>query len=429
MNNKHKKLLSLIAFAMSLIIGGCSYNGTIKDSVPMSSSMLGTPSAQGVTLIDNRDDIQNPVFKHGVATLSYDIKDSLMNVARNALKTSYSRVDISKTPIASNPVYAIPRFDVAAASGNDITTGLTSSARIDLYDTNSKQLITSVTANKNSQYTRPGSLDTLQTLTILTAFVATPFTMPAAVNIAGNTVSDLIKDNEKGLSSALGTELASRQNIATNKAASESCHVALAKDPSMRVLDGKVSLLGVKDQTFDMLASTKKPNAEEKEALRIWGASLDRCEAEDARMFRSMHAPKEIVSLFDSVKTEKSNLVISLYNGEITYGEFARKRRENSSAFDAALAKTLSDLERQARDSADRRRLLAFEEERTSIARAQANAAESMAFQSMISNIQQANSNMIQQQAINRPNTQPVYRAPVHTTCTPGFGSVNCTTY
>jgi hypothetical protein len=419
----------LVLVFLGLIIQGCTYNGTIKDLPASSASFSASVSSESITLIDNKDEIENPKFKYGVATVSYDIKDSLMNVAKNTLKSVFGRVDVAKAPIPANQLYAVPHFSMGAASGVDITTGLVSSAKIDLYDTQEKRYLTSITTNIDTKYVRPGSLNTLGFLTGFTLFVATPFTLPAAVNIAGENVGELIQDNQKAMTASLRRELAAKRNFAEVKTASDDCHAAIINDPSIRILVGKVSLLGVKDQTFDMLANTKKPNAEEKEALRAWGASLDRCVDKDDKVFRSTNAPGEVVAHFNAMRTNKSNLIIGLYNGEMSYGEFARKRRENSAQFDAALAKILSDLDQRERDSADRQQQLSIEQERTTIARAQANAAESMAFQSMISNIQQTNSNLVQQQTLNRLNRQPVYQAPIRTTCTPGFGSVNCTSY
>jgi hypothetical protein len=423
------KITGSIVILVILTLEGCSYHAQIRKDSPAVSTKFSDSPASGVTLIDVRDEIEDQKFKHGVATLNYDVKDSLLNVARTALETSFNRVDISKSPIANNQIYAIPHFIMKAEQGNDITTGLLSYAKIDLYDTHSKQLIDSISTSKQSTYYRPGSLNSLSLLTGFTLFMATPFTLPAAVNIAGDSVGELIKTNEQELASSLGSELAASRKMAAGKQTVENCALSISQDPNLQPLSGKISLSGVRDQTFDMLANTSRPNADEKQLLRLYALKSEECSKEQKRIFGSSNPPREVIALFDAIMARKSNLIIELYNGGITYGEFARRRRENSAEFDGAMAKTLAELDHQAMESLIREQQMSLAAERNSIARAQANAAESMAFQSMIGNIQQANSNLIQQQKLNRLNTQSTYRSPVNTTCRPGLGSINCTSY
>ena len=428
---KIKSISNTTTLLAALIISGCSYNGVVSGPIHQPPLAINPSPAQGITLVDNRDEIDTVKFKHGIATLSYDLKDSLFDVAKTALKSSFKKIDTSKSPLTSNPVYAIPHFKLEAGNGDDVTTGLISHAKIDFYDTSTKKLIDSVQESVQSGYSRPGSLNGLAFLTGFTLFAATPITLPAGIQIAGNAVGEIIKDNEKLLASSLSSQIIYKQKIAEAEAADEECHMRIVKDPRLEVIVGKVSLNGIKNQSFDMLANTQRPNAEEKEALRMWSVMQDNCKDTKQRLFDSTHAPRELIAIFDFHATSKNNLTLALYNGELTYGEFARKRREISNQLDADLARAQVEMENRAQDAQDRQRRFAIEQERIGIARAQANAAESMAFQSVLSNIQQANSNIIQQQtlnSINRLGNQSVYRSPTHTTCTPSLGgSINCT--
>jgi hypothetical protein len=403
-----KRCLAAVILPIVLIsLQGCTYNGQIKERALVNSSVVGQKSSVGITLIDSKDGISNPKFSVGAFTFNYDLKDSYFDGAKEALNSLYSKVDVANTPTPSNPYYAVPYFDFRQTRSSGLSAGLEIRSRIDLFDTDTKQLIKSFTSQKEVDYNVPGSAQALGALTGLTLFVILPVTMPVALNIDGNHGKDLIEASIKESFGSLKTELASSARILANKSSVEDCFARLAHDSSLSAISDKVALDGVNAQTFGMLANTSKPTAAEKEAIQRYADESSKCFDDAERLRVNVGTPPSLNALYNATKTARTNLLVLLYNGAINYGEFARKRQEVSDAFDMAYAQITTELAKQSAEANARAEQLAIEAQRNNIAEIQARAAET---QTRLMGIQMLT-----------PRTTT-------TTCTPGIGDIRCTT-
>lgn len=412
-------------------IQACTYNSKLPVANPLSSTKAS--SKQGITLLDNRDQITDLKLKHGVATLNYDLRDSLFSVATNALKSAAGKVDIAKEPISANPLYAVSHFEIGAMRGSDATTGLTSKVRIDLFETSTKQSMGSVVASQDSQYLRPGSLDILGFVTGLTLFVISPITLPQAVHIAGDAVGELITANEKGLTEKLSHEVMMRQNLLAGSSTTgsnkgkqpEDCFQRMREDPSLDPLRGKLFSANGSSR-FDMLTNNGKPTKTEKDAIKIYYEAFLGCFAPfDAAL---KNAPREVISMFESLKTDYDNLLASLYNGEITYGAYIRRTDEIAANFTQHSDRVYAEIQKERRADARAQAQLEIQDRQALAAADLASAQYQANWMQAFQNIQQ---NMLQIQTINSINrlSYPSPRLGVNCTSRAVGGAVNTNCY
>lgn len=101
------------------------------------------------------------------------------------------------------------------------------------------------------------------------------------------------------------------------------CFDALAYDDELQLIRDKVVLISdASKQTFDMLANESFPTSEEAQVVYKWGSKRDRC-------FRSFAPPRNAVeqAIAEGFNTSQ-RLILNLYKGNITYGQFAIQRQE-----------------------------------------------------------------------------------------------------
>ena len=188
--------------------------------------------------------------------------------------------------------------------------------------------------------------------------------------------------------------------------------------PALDPIRGKVDFLRKPEQapSFDVAANDAYPTAAERQAIRRWGEVRQQCIAYEHKLIPEPAnlSPLELAnyqqdeSYFTDFQEQVGDLIVLLYQGKLTYGQFAQKRyevgREAMQAERGFRAATLA----KDRDAAIHAQQLAAEQERNRIA----------AWQTYVQQIQAF-----------KPPTQQVYVAPtVHTNCMPnGLGGVNCT--
>lgn len=190
------KVNATLLFAISVMsvvfVYGCSYNAKLQDTASANNRIVGSKSPLTITLIDNRDELVNPSYWHGVLTLNYDVKDAMFSGVKGVLSANYARVDVAKLPITENPLYAVASYEFRTSglnpnmAKNDIQSGLVTVAKIDLYDTKTKALLSTTTATQQTTYSDPASLNVLRVITYGTVGVATPITLPMVNNILGD---------------------------------------------------------------------------------------------------------------------------------------------------------------------------------------------------------------------------------------------------
>lgn len=138
-------------------------------------------------------------------------------------------------------------------------------------------------------------------------------------------------------------------SLASAHAASDAandCYKSLAARPELAGLSGKVALSSVQDQTFAMLVNRETATPAERPIIAHWAELLTACYKIGGAFRESL--PTNVQQVSEDQKTRLEDIAIQLYDGKITYGEFATKRRSIASE---SLAK-LASLRQAARDEA-----------------------------------------------------------------------------
>lgn len=209
--------------------------------------------------------------------------------------------------------------------------------------------------------------------------------------------------------------MAQSQNPLTN------CYSELESKPELQILRNKVALGNVNEQTIEMLANKQKASPKERAALLSWGEQRKACTDGYLNWMQSQY-PTNIVSVNIRLASDFKIALSDLYAGELTFGQFARRRQENQSKANTelaaiqtqnqkdALARQDVQVQQQAQESAQRRAIAA-----QIIMNNQANQAR------------QSQVQPYQMQTL--PQTAPL-KSPTNTNCTSnGTGGFNCTTY
>lgn len=111
-----------------------------------------------------------------------------------------------------------------------------------------------------------------------------------------------------------------------NEAAAEfsmaDCEAQIVANKNLQILKGKIDLLNTANQPTEILANSKVPSRKEKVALALWVEEQKRCSAPGIEYHKSQSP--EIGAIFDRAYSELFLSAADLYQGKITYGDFAR---------------------------------------------------------------------------------------------------------
>ncbi len=91
---------------------------------------------------------------------------------------------------------------------------------------------------------------------------------------------------------------------------------------------------------FSMLSNSRYPNNEEQKAIAIFAGLRDECTNLDRQRIQHQVLPSNVNRvMYDKLNSfslstarQTGDLLVALYQGKITYGEFAKKRAESSAA-------------------------------------------------------------------------------------------------
>lgn len=112
--------------------------------------------------------------------------------------------------------------------------------------------------------------------------------------------------------------------------AGNNCFYALKYDAELQPISGYVALGSSNEQTFSMLANESYPTSDEKQVIYTWAIKREQCKKS---------TPPIVIPYGEMIMNEAYNslqsLLIDLYKGTITYGQFARQRQEINKALDA----------------------------------------------------------------------------------------------
>jgi hypothetical protein len=124
------------------------------------------------------------------------------------------------------------------------------------------------------------------------------------------------------------------------------CMNSVGADERLIPLADKVALLQTKTQTFQMLANTTYPSKEEQSLIGIWANARQECfnQAESERVRTT--APPVLPVIAES--NVKFNAVTAdLYNGKLTYGQFAQIRAQHFAEYQAQANAAFEQFKRQ----------------------------------------------------------------------------------
>jgi hypothetical protein len=100
------------------------------------------------------------------------------------------------------------------------------------------------------------------------------------------------------------------------------CVSALETDPELKPIRPKVALSGKEDNFFSLMAIEERPSPSERKVIVRWGSKRERC-------FNANPPARD--SYYD-ISVEAFNLgqklILELSRGEMSYGQFAEKRKE-----------------------------------------------------------------------------------------------------
>lgn len=119
------------------------------------------------------------------------------------------------------------------------------------------------------------------------------------------------------------------------------CFDALKYDAELQPISDKVALVGSDGHTFSMLANENYPTSDEKQIIYKWATKREQC-------INSRPQPNNPV---EQINREAFNagqsLILDLYKGTITYGQFARKRQEIKNLADAKTQAVIGQYQQQ----------------------------------------------------------------------------------
>lgn len=102
----------------------------------------------------------------------------------------------------------------------------------------------------------------------------------------------------------------------------------LYADTALDPLRQKIGIVSDADTTFEMMTSTDRATDIEKVAIIAFANKKSQCSKESIGSLRRFGVDQQRITLEESAVLRFQILLADLHNGAITYGEFARKRKE-----------------------------------------------------------------------------------------------------
>lgn len=151
------------------------------------------------------------------------------------------------------------------------------------------------------------------------------------------------------------------------------------QDAELDIIRTKVELFRLAPNSppaFDIATNTTYPNAKENIAIAKWAKIREACISKVDDAITSSHQPSTAMqkSFTDKqaefrrqITAQVSALIVALYQGKLTYGEFAVKRYEMASSIDSAAADYRTAMLMQDRDAQMKAQQLAMQQQQNNI--------------------------------------------------------------
>jgi hypothetical protein len=119
------------------------------------------------------------------------------------------------------------------------------------------------------------------------------------------------------------------------------CNLALESDPSLQQIRGKVVLSGLSEPSFTMMVNESYPTQSERQEILAWGSKREHCIKENPPQAGPI--TQVAGEGFNAVQA----LIVDLYKGAITYGQFAKQRQDVQSITNARMQQIIGQYQRQ----------------------------------------------------------------------------------
>ncbi len=414
---------------ITLLVNGCSYQANINSELIKHSNQPHIYVNEAIKLVDDRSDILDVSISSLYHTFQFSVKDAYFIAVRDVLKQS---VEVNVSPSKPlNGLYIVPHFNTSLSYLGSLGAGLETLTRIDLFDAERNSLLKSYQINNHLDYQLPGSALALNFLTGFTLFTLSPITLPAATNIMGEHGKDLlehsISDSLNKFGNDFRDDLVKRSKLKEEFRLIDSCFNAIKIDPALSSISNKVALSSTQDQSFEMLANREKPANNEKNAIKYWRESRLTCFSKMEAYQRQNNTANELIALNSTAKSVQDELIIQLYQGSLTYGDFARKRQAIADSTMVAEMQINNEIAKQ--NLLERQRLeeVTLKQKQVQLQEAQTR---EMQQQTLMMGIQAITQQSMQQQQLN--NQQQIINRlnmPQHTNCNVLGNNVSCTNW
>lgn len=101
------------------------------------------------------------------------------------------------------------------------------------------------------------------------------------------------------------------------------------KDPRIDPIRAYIPITNPESATIPQLASKKKPNALEKEAILVWDSMLSTCVQDHISVYKAIGAPANYIDNFQTLALAQKQAKARLWSGQISYGEYLTISTEN----------------------------------------------------------------------------------------------------
>jgi hypothetical protein len=140
------------------------------------------------------------------------------------------------------------------------------------------------------------------------------------------------------------------------------CEAQMVANKDLQILKGKIDLLNSSNQPTEILGNTKVPSKKEKPALSLWVEEQKRCSKIGLDMFKRQDF--ELGTVIEQAYSEMFISAADLYQGKISYGDFARASLRRHGELKANLASVVQQRQQvQAQQQAEREQREGYEKQ------------------------------------------------------------------
>lgn len=111
----------------------------------------------------------------------------------------------------------------------------------------------------------------------------------------------------------------------------DKCLAKIKTNQDLQILNGKVEFGRASQQTLAHYTNTSTPTEEEKTAFLKYSDLRKKCRDQAVQETRGIGVSESYIRILDDAESKTQDLMASLYSGKITYGEYAKERKEIAS--------------------------------------------------------------------------------------------------